>query len=1067
MALTLFSSNRVEVLQSSLALQLDDHPLRDPFATEIIVVPTYAMGRWLNLRLAQRQGVAANIQYPQPAQWIWQLASRITVESAGEDPFAPQVLAWRIFNRLPELIHDDTFGLLRRYLEDDASGVRRWQLAQRIATTFDRYQLYRPRQMRDWAAGADTHWQAALWRDLVATSTQAPRSEIIAEAIRLLGEDGSLDTLPERISLFALSSLAPILVEFIHALAGQTEILLYHHSPSDQYWADLQSEKARARERLQHPDETLYADSGNSLLASWGGQGQAMQDLLLDLGPVTRHEIDLNQAPGCGRMLQALQNSLFMLEDASLDQSVDESISVHLCHSPMRECQVLHDWLLSLLEQNAGLACEDIVVMVPEIDRYAPYIEAVFQSDDSARRPNLPWNISDISISVGHPLATVFLQLLQLPTSRFTRSEILAYLECAEIRERFGIADGMREDILQLLDTARVRWGIDAAQRAALGLPEIHENTWQQAWDRLFCGYAVDSDTLWQGVAPINGVDRDAAIALARFRFLFERLVAWKQRLASGRPANEWQQLLLDLIDEFFTPRSMLDEELQPLREAISELGRADTGELSPALVRHWMTRQLASARQSGRLYSGGITFCGMHPMRNIPFPVICVLGMQDSAFPRRDPALEFDLMRSAWRPGDPRHGDEDRYLMLETLLCARRYLYFSYCARSLKDNSECQPSPLLRELLDYIDEHFIIADDRRASALISHEHPMQAFSPRNFGAASPDAFDRGWFDTARQLQHPDAERTVRSWPEENLDATPQTSQVIELEHLLRFFSHPVRYFFNQRLGIRIPEERVIDDDEDFALDGLQKWKLAMRVAERYLQGVEPDLLQYRAEGLLPHGAAAFAEWDALQRNNRGLLAALASLREQTATARPVVQRLDDGRELRGEVSACYAGTGLVHFSASKSATSRASLLLWLNHVALCASGQLATDETSRLLLPGANGVEFRPLEASQASALLRAYLDLYAQGQTRPLPLFAETSHAWAQQQDPEAARRKARNAWLSGDFEQAPPGDRDDPFIRIALHKGVADPLDDPQFKRLAREVFGPLVAAVNAHD
>ena len=78
----------------------------------------------------------------------------------------------------------------------------------------------------------------------------------------------------------------------------------------------------------------------------------------------------------------------------------------------MRECQVLHDQLLMLLQRHSWLKAEDIVVMVPEISRYAPYIEAVFQPDDSGKRLGLPWNISDISIADGHPLVKNLLQLL-------------------------------------------------------------------------------------------------------------------------------------------------------------------------------------------------------------------------------------------------------------------------------------------------------------------------------------------------------------------------------------------------------------------------------------------------------------------------------------------------------------------------------------------------------------------------------------------------------------------------------------------------------------------------------
>ena len=75
MPLTVLSSNRVETLQAKLVQRLVAEPLSDPFAAEIIVVPTFAMSRWLNLQIARQRGIAANIDYPLAGEWIWQTAA--------------------------------------------------------------------------------------------------------------------------------------------------------------------------------------------------------------------------------------------------------------------------------------------------------------------------------------------------------------------------------------------------------------------------------------------------------------------------------------------------------------------------------------------------------------------------------------------------------------------------------------------------------------------------------------------------------------------------------------------------------------------------------------------------------------------------------------------------------------------------------------------------------------------------------------------------------------------------------------------------------------------------------
>jgi exodeoxyribonuclease V gamma subunit len=449
-----------------------------------------------------------------------------------------------------------------------------------------------------------------------------------------------------------------------------------------------------------------------------------------------------------------------------------------------------------------------------------------------------------------------------------------------------------------------------------------------------------------------------------------------------------------------------------------------------------------------------------MQPMRNIPFPVICVLGMQDNAFPRREHSAEFDLMRQQWRPGDPHKGDEDRYLMLETLLCARRYLYFSYCGRSLRDNSECQPSVLLRELLDYIDSCFGAADDGpRVSQQISRVHPMQPFSSKNFQPEVP-GFDRYWYETSIQLESGRPLSQASSWPREKLAPITDSDNEIDLAALLRFFAHPIRYFFNSRLGVRIPVQSTSTDEENFTLQGLQKWQLGERLAENFLCGSQNDAQQFSAEGLLPHGRAASSGWLSLQSEYQTLLDQLGRFRHLPSTSRTIECSLENGLLLYGEVGACYADLGLMHFSASKTVSSRALLSLWLSHLALCATQQLTGNEISQLIIPAGKGKRFEFLDADSARALLANYIRLFQQGMDYPLPVFPNTSYAWASYADPEVAMNKALAAWNGGNFRNSPRGEREDEFIRLALHNCAPNPLAETMFQECARQIYSPAI-------
>ncbi len=1052
MALQLFSSNRIESLLAELARRLAARPLASPFDAEVIVVPSPAMARWVHLQLAQAHGVAANLDYPLPASWIWSLAGRLLDDVPDSDPLERQRLGWRIFALLPGLLEQPAFRPLQHYLRDDSGDLKRWQLSARIADVLDRYQFYRPALIRQWGRGEGDDWQALLWRELIADLGNSHRVAVLDRLLQRLQQGGDSLPLPARISLFALSTLPPLFVDVLHALAAHGEVSLYLHSPTDQYWADLKSKKALSRLRIEAPDNAAYFDTGNELLAAWGRQGQALQDLLLDHDGLQAAEWEDYRPPAADSLLHHIQQDIFNLDQQPGSPTADGSLQVHVCHSPLRECQVLHDQLLRLLDADPTLKPEHILVMVPEISRYAPFIEAVFRKDESAARPFIPWNLSDIGVADEHPLIRIFFQLLALPESRFSHAEVMSYLEVPELSTRFGLDKRAGEDIRALLDEARLRWGLDEAHKEALGLPGYAQNTWRQAEQRLFAGYALGEVDYWDGIAPLAEAEGDKAAALGRFWQLFERLRHYRHELARARGAGDWQRLLNRLLDDFFIERDDAGK-LQQIRDSLDELHQqAGEQRLSPVLLRHWLEQALGQQTLHGRYFSGGVTFCGMRPMRSLPFRVIGLLGMNDQAFPRREQAAEFDRMADHWRPGDPRKGDEDRYLLLETLLCARQTLYISYSGRDMKDNSERQPSVLVRELLDFIDERYPSADGPRLSEGITREHPLQPFSARNYGHGDA-SYDRYWCRVAEALCAGGGPGGEQAWPDAALPLAGDESRDIELQRLCRFLQHPVKYFFQQRLRVFLREEAADEDDEPFDLDGLQRWFVKDQLLDDFLRQRPHAEAVLRARGLLPHGVFAELGLEHVQAELQPLREQLRDYAGAEFSPRPLDIGLAGGARLTGQVMHYLPGRGLLHASASR-LKGKSLLALWLDHLALCASGQLAADEHSLLVCSDA-ARRFAAVPKAQAMAQLQAYADLYWQGLERPLPVFPLASFAWAAGGDERQAMKAARGKWGGNEFQNI-PGDKDDPYIQLALRGLRGDPLAHAEFSELAGALY-----------
>jgi exodeoxyribonuclease V gamma subunit len=1114
--LTVIRSNRVERLLAELARQLVTRPPASVFTPATVVAPSPAMARWVNLRLAGICGVAANLDYPLPAGFVWRLARGLLDDLPDADPLSLDAVTWQVFAELPALLAASELAPLRRYLRDDTDGRKRWQLAARIADVYDRCQLYRPALVRAWTDGADDTgrggdtgagepWQAPLWRRLVAGRETLHRVAVLDRLLAALLASPPRGVLPERVALFAVSSLPPALVQVFQALARHIPVDLYLHTPTDQFWSDLVSQKAMARKRLAAADDADLWEVGNPLLGSWGRQGQALHDLLLDAGDDPA-EVDAYATDWPDTLLGRLQRDLFALEavpapGAREPMPVDDSVQVHLCHGPARECQVLHDALLAMFQAEPDLRPEDVLVMVPEIGRYAPDIEAVFDRHrpdgsapdaDAARPPFIPWNLSDIAVADEHPLVRVFLRLLALPESRFTRSEVLSYLDVPELAAHFGLDADAVAQVKEWLASANLRWGLDGAHKARLGLPETVQNTWAQAGERLFAGYAM-GEGAFADIAPVPGVEGKAAAALGGFWLLFDRLRTAAARLAEPRPAADWQRDLGRLLADFFGERDDADGRLQRIRDAIAELAEQAGGvaePLSPALVRAWLEARLGDAggeRRGGRYFSGGVTFCGMRPMRSLPFEVICVLGLDDEAFPRRDRPVEFDPMGRAWRPGDPRKSDEDRYLFLETLLGARRRLYLSCVGRDSRKNDERQPSVLLRELMDHLDQYFTTDTGGSISQAITRVHALQPFSPARFtpagGSASaeapdPRSFDAHWCRIARAVRQA-ADRPASpdiAWPDAALPPVPDAMRDVTLTQLERFLAHPLRWFVQTRLGVYLWEEEPEPDDEPFDLDRLAAWALKTRLVEDRLAARPASAARLAAEGLLPHGAFGHLALESEQ----AALAPLDTALAPYAGERPSSLQLDltftlssDGPcGLSGQVGGLYPGLGLLRWRAGR-LRGEHRLKLWLAHLARWAvvdAARIEEPEPSVLLGLDDPLVLARPLSQADARAELEALTALYWEGLHRPLPIFPRASAAFAEvwrkegADAEEKALNAARRAWLGNSFNNI-PGDAGDAYIQLVLRGVTADPLANPEFPELALKLYGPLLDAEEA--
>ncbi|HEV2812376.1 MAG TPA: exodeoxyribonuclease V subunit gamma, partial [Solirubrobacteraceae bacterium] len=678
----------VEALRDLLAA-----PPPDPFAPEVVSVPTRGMERWISQRLSDRLGVCANVEFPPPRRLV---ADAVAV-AAGVDPDAdswlPERSVWPLLDVVDERLSEPWLATLAAHLGDGTDPLRqgrRFPVVRHLAELFDRYATHRPEMVREWAAGGglDGHWQPRLWHCLRERIGEPGPAERLRDACaRLRSEPGVVD-LPARVSLFNLTRLPAGYRDVLVALAAERDVHLFLLHPSAALW-----ERIGSPEVVRRAADPTVATPRNRLLASWGQDAREMQLVLAGAGATEHHHpVEHRQDTLLARVQADVRadrlppgEPLPGDEDRRpLLDAGDRSIQVHACHGRSRQVEVLRDAVLHLLEDDATLEPRDVIVMCPDVETFAPLIHATFgaaaaaDDDDGLpadlRPPDLRVRLADRSLRQTNPVLGVVAQVLDLAGERVTASQVLDLCGREPVRRRFGFDD---DDLVRLEDwvaQSGIRWGLDAEHRRPFDLQALGHGTWRAGLDRVLLGVTMTEDgrRLFEGVLPLDDVDSGVIDLAGRLAELVDRLGATLDAMAVPKDVGAWADALAAAAD-LLTAVGPLDAwqraELQRILDDVASEAASGSGNaLSLPEMRSLLSERLAGRPTRANFRTGHLTVCTLVPMRSVPHRVVGLLGLDDGAFPRKAPRDGDDLMLVDPRIGERDPRSEDRQLLLDAV---------------------------------------------------------------------------------------------------------------------------------------------------------------------------------------------------------------------------------------------------------------------------------------------------------------------------------------------------------------------------------------------------------------
>ena len=893
--LRVYYSNRTEELLEALIERIEHQrhqraersTLYDPVH---IVVPNRNMETYLELALARLTGICANVRFHSSQKLF-----------GSQSKHANRVLA-ALFT--DELLENPELEPVRTYLEAGGGEPqevdrRRVQLGRELARLYADYESFRPEILECWRAGlfvgeTDSRdvetWQRRLWLEL---SEASDDSDV-------------MEDVPAPLHVFGMSYMPRAHIELLGRIVG--DVYLYTLNPCQEIWEAISAPISRSARRYERrgkdlgPGEVFSVDdpfrlvnAGEMLpLRLWGRAGR--ESLRITNALTGCELLPRMKGPEPGSLLEQFQRDIALRKPErksippDFDFEKDDTIVILECTSVRRELEAIGSeiWrLVALDKSDEPLRFNDIaVILVPSAaERYQALVGSVFGEMHA-----LPHNIVDLPVRSESRLSEAVELLLEIPTSGFTRKDVMGFVTHPTVMTSSSFPDASRDDWLAWCDALGIVRGIDRNDHDDTYVEKDVFN-WDQGLKRLALGAFMSGEPSGDDRLFRQGDDTylaeeislDKLSSAGSFGLLVRSLLSDAREAARVHmTVPAWMDFMSAFITSYITPRSPEDERvLRKCLGVVSSIADLNLGgkKVTYAVAHELVRGELAALSGSrGQYLVDGVVVSSFLPMRSIPFKVIFIAGLGEGHFPARERRDHLDLRHVQRRAGDVSTREQDKYLFLETLLCTRERLYLSYVARDELTGETLQPSSIVLELVEALEQGYVKKIPRRryplrrvddAMSLRTSPRAARERNARALGANLRTHLGRSMLPEVGKLDlgH-DVSQVLKV-------VTPPASETgggdvvdpggsVSLTAMRRFLECPLQGSakFALRLRESSDEDLLSREDEIFQVGALERAQLLRETFRRGGDAAHYDELAHRFElrGWRPTGIFGDAE---------------------------------------------------------------------------------------------------------------------------------------------------------------------------------------------------------------
>lgn len=711
-------------------------------------------------------------------------------------------------------------------------------------------------------------WQRYLWRALFAEKFRAIQAiDNKFWQVLLAGQGGR--QLPQQIYVFTLLELPPSQLNFLRRLAQYVDIAIFHYTPSQEYWADSVDPKWKASYALKYPHAATLYESRHPLLTRLGKQARDIGALLVQLSGGEEglwSDVFLDTPPK--NLLEKLQSDILHLREPQQAEyrlaEQDRSLQIHVCHSTMRQLEVLKEHLIAWLgvDEQPPRQLGDILILVPNLTEIEPHIRNVFTANFASSQPSLAIKIAGVPILDAVQLWQAFTARIKLLQKRLSLEQFIDYLSLSPIQALYALSFADIQRISELLTEAGFKRGFDAAhlKQSLSSGDSDYRFCLNYALQRLALAMAMPEHALYAGVLSLENVRTSDFELIEKLLRIYADIDARRNWFAI-QPIHEQQEIDAHLAKieaelVYFTELAGF----KAVYDAFAKLKRIIRLTLKPRLQQQNDAEQLrlplqyvldeiesTIMHQVGQTEpTGYITFAQMGQLRPLPYRLIVCLNLDMGTFPQRDTHIPFDLMELLRAElGDRSRLEDDQGAFLDALLQAQDEFWLFYNGFDVNDNEVRDPSSVVQELTAHLAQ--IIQPEQPAKninkdgidmpsqlAALYYVHRLQPFDIKNFIQPTYASFANQWFQVAKFLQEPEAKQF--DWVNCVYPMEAQAKQNIQAAQWIKDLCFPAGHFLRQVGIANIDKYLAAEAFEPLQLDGLQKYTVRDYLQQSFIQ---------------------------------------------------------------------------------------------------------------------------------------------------------------------------------------------------------------------------------------